>query len=115
MEPNLVRMLVVLLATAALTAAYQRTRSSAAMASAANKFLSMLSTDQKAKATFAMEDKERLNWHFIPRERKGLPLREMDAAQRAMAEALLSSGLSQAGYAKVANILSLEPVLKSME
>lgn len=99
----------------ALTAAYQRTKSSAAMASAATNFLSMLTPEQKAKATFSMDDKERVNWHFVPRARKGLPLREMDPAQRAMAEALLSSGLSHSGYAKVANILSLEPVLKEIE
>ena len=109
------RLVPALLAIAALTAAYERTKSSAAMASAANHFLAMLSPEQKAKATYAMDDKQRVDWHFVPRERKGLPLREMDAAQRAMAEALLVSGLSQAGYAKVANILSLEPVLKEAE
>ncbi|MEZ5353766.1 MAG: DUF3500 domain-containing protein [Bryobacteraceae bacterium] len=109
------RTLLILLAAAALTAAYHRTKSSTVMAAAANNFLAMLSPEQRAKATFALDDKERLNWHFVPRERKGLPLREMDAGQRALAEALLSAGLSQAGYAKVAGILSLEPVLHVME
>jgi hypothetical protein len=99
----------------ALAAAYERTKSSASMAKAANNFLALLSPEQKAKATYAMDDKQRLDWHFIPRERKGLPLREMDAAQRAMAEVLLSAGLSQHGYAKVASVLSLEPVLKEQE
>lgn len=115
MRQNGVRFVLVLLCAMALTAAYQRTKSSAAMTAAANNFLAMLSPEQKAKATFSMEDKERLNWHFIPRVRKGLPLREMDPGQRAMAEALLSAGLSHGGYAKVANIISLEPVLKEME
>jgi len=32
----------------------------------------------RAKATFKFETK-RMNWHFIPKERKGLPLRENDA------------------------------------
>jgi hypothetical protein len=115
MKQTGVRLVLVLTSALALTAAYQRTKSSVAMASAANNFLGMLSAEQKAKATFAMDDKERLNWHFVPRVRKGLPLREMDAGQRAMAEALLNTGLSHSGYAKVANILSLEPVLKEME
>jgi hypothetical protein len=75
----------------------------------------MLSPEQKAKATFAMDDKERLNWHFIPKERKGLPFREMDPGQRALAETLLSTGLSQKGFSKVGGIMSLEPVLKVME
>ena len=109
------RLTAMVLCTIALAAAYQRTRSSAAMAGAANNLLSVLTAEQKAKATYAMDDKQRLDWHFVPRERKGLPLREMDAGQRALAEALLSSGLSQSGYAKVANILSLEPVLRDAE
>lgn len=115
MRRSLLRFLPVLLATFALSVAYERTRSSAAMANAANNFLAMLSPEQKAKATYPMDDKQRLDWHFVPRERKGLPLREMDAGQRALAEALLSSGLSQTGFAKVAGILSLEPVLRDAE
>lgn len=115
MKVNLVRFLLVLLGAMALTAAYQRTKSSSAMASAAANFLTILTPEQRAKATFPMDDKERLNWHFVPRERKGLPFREMDAGQRALAESLLIAGLSQAGYTKVTNILSLEPVLKVME
>lgn len=111
----LLRFLPVLIATFALSVAYERTRSSAAMAGAANNFLAMLSPEQKAKATYPMDDKQRLDWHFVPRERKGLPLREMDAGQRALAEALLSSGLSQSGFAKVSGILSLEPVLRDAE
>jgi hypothetical protein len=115
MRHNLLRLGLVLVSALALTAAYQRTKSSAAMMSAANNFLTMLSPEQKTKATFAVDDKERLNWHFVPRERKGLPLREMDPGQRALAEALLGTGVSQSGYTKVANVLSLEPVLRVQE
>lgn len=99
----------------ALAATYQRTRSNEAMAQAAGNFLAILPSDAQARATFAFDDKERLNWHFIPRERKGLPLKDMDAGQRALAGALLSTGLSSAGYAKVGGILSLEPVLRDQE
>jgi Protein of unknown function (DUF3500) len=113
-RPSL-RLLPVLLAVAAITVAYERTKASAAMASAANDFLSLLTPEQKAKATYAFDDKQRLDWHFVPRERKGLPLKEMDAAQRSMAEVLLSSGLSQEGFAKAARVISLEPVLRDME
>ena len=115
MTKPMLRLVPVVIGAVALAGAYERTKSSAAMARAANNFLNLLSPEQKAKATYAMDDKQRLDWHFIPRERKGLPLREMDAAQRAMAEVLLSSGLSQNGYSKVASILSLEPVLKEAE
>ena len=115
MRPTTLRLLLISSSVLALTAAHHRAKSSAVMAGAANSFLGILSPEQKAKATFAVDDKERLNWHFIPRERKGLPLKEMDAGQRALAEALLSSGLSQAGFAKVGSVLSLEPVLREQE
>ena len=52
------------------------------MADAANALLAALEDDQKEKATFAWESDERVNWHFIPRERLGLPLMEMREDQR---------------------------------
>jgi hypothetical protein len=85
------------------------------MTRSANNLLAALNAEQKAKAVFAMKDDERLNWHFIPRERKGLPIKEMTPAQRNLAHALLSSGLSQRGYAKAATIMSLEDILREME
>ena len=85
------------------------------MAQAANNLLAALSPDQKARATFELKDDERLNWHFIPRDRKGLPLKEMTPAQRSLAVALLGSALSQRGLMKAATIMSLEEVLRDME
>jgi hypothetical protein len=85
------------------------------MADAANNFLKALTPEQQAKATYAFDDNERFDWHFIPKSRKGLPLREMDSAQKKLAHALLSSGLSQHGYAKAVTIMSLDDVLKEME
>src|SRR3954464_13124033 len=61
----------------------------------ANRFLAGLGPDQRAKATFKFEDDERMNWHFFPKERKGLPLREMPPYQKHLASALLSAGLSR--------------------
>ena len=85
------------------------------MALAADHFLDALTPEQKQKATFEMNDAERLNWHFIPRERKGLPIKEMNGAQRALAFALLSTALSQRGTMSAATIMSLDEVLKEME
>ena len=94
----------------------QATGSSAdKMAAAAEKFLGTLSDQEKAKATFDFSDKERLNWHFIPRERKGLPLKELRPDQAHLASALLGSGLSQRGYLKATTIMSLEQVLLELE
>jgi hypothetical protein len=85
------------------------------MTEAANRFLASLTAEQRAKATFQFEDAERVNWFFIPIERKGLPLREMGTFQRHLASALLSAGLSQSGYIKAVTIMSLEDVLRIME
>lgn len=85
------------------------------MAECANRFLAALDANQRGKATFPFDADERMNWHFIPKERKGLPLREMSAYQKHLASALLATGLSQTGYIKAVTIMSLEDVLKIME
>jgi hypothetical protein len=98
-----------------LTSAYHRLKSSSLMAEAANRFLAALTPEQRAKATFAFEESERQNWHFVPIERKGLALREMTSAQKHLATALLSAGLSQQGFFKAETIMSLEDVLRLIE
>src|SRR5947207_15480691 len=85
------------------------------MSEAANNFLAALTPDQQAKARYELKDDERKNWHFIPKPRKGLPVKEMTPAQRNLAHALLSTGLSQQGYLKAATIMSLEQVLFDLE
>jgi hypothetical protein len=85
------------------------------MAEAANKFLASLDAAQKAKAAFDWKDDERLNWHYIPKERKGLTIKEMTPPQRKLAHALLAAGLSQHGYSTATNIMSLEPILAELE
>jgi hypothetical protein len=70
------------------------------MTNCANRFLSALDANQRGKATFPFHADERMNWHYIPRERKGLPLREMSPYQKHLASALLAAGLSQTGYIK---------------
>ena len=67
------------------------------MATAAGRFLAALDKEQAAKATFAFDAPERLNWHFIPRPRKGLPIKEMTPAQRALAFGLVHTGVAGLG------------------
>ncbi len=85
------------------------------MAAAANALLEKLSPEQKAKAVFTFGEEERKNWHFIPRERKGLTIKEMSPEQRTLAMALAKTGLSEDGYKKATSIMSLEAVLREME
>lgn len=85
------------------------------MAECANRLVSALDNNQRGKATFPFDSNERLNWHFIPRDRKGLSLREMTPYQKHLASALLAAGLSQRGYIKAVTIMSLEDVLRIIE
>lgn len=85
------------------------------MSEAANNFLASLTPEQQTKARFELKDDERKNWHFIPKDRKGLPIKEMTPAQRNLAHALLSTGMSQRGYVKAVTIMSLEQVLQELE
>lgn len=92
-----------------------RMRSASAMADQANKFLASLDAGQKARATFKFEDEQRFAWHFVPQDRKGLPLKEMSDAQRRLALDLMKSGLGATGYQKANTIISLEPILAEIE
>ena len=85
------------------------------MAESAGRFLVALDDSQKAQATFGFDDAERLNWHFIPRPRKGLPVKAMTPAQRALAFGLIQSGLGGSGFLKATTIMSLEAILKDLE
>jgi hypothetical protein len=115
LSPIKARLLIAGMGIVLLTSAYYRIHSSAIMADTANAFLASLTPEQRAKATFAMTDDERMNWHYIPKERKGLALREMAPYQKSLAQALLAAGVSQRGYIKAVSIMSLEDVLKQKE
>ncbi|MCS6952537.1 MAG: DUF3500 domain-containing protein [Bryobacteraceae bacterium] len=95
--------------------AYERLHSADVMAQAASNFLASLTPEQRLRSTFAFEDEERFNWHFVPRPRKGLSLQEMTPTQKHLAYALLSAGLSRQGYLKATTIMSLEEVLRILE
>ena len=107
--------LVVALAVGSMIAAE---RSSAAMVTSANKFLAALTPEQRQQAAFAFSSEERLRWHFVPAEtfaRKGLLIRDMTEAQRALAHDLLKTGLSQRGYMTASQIMELETILGALE
>jgi hypothetical protein len=93
-------------------------RSSAAMTTAASKFVASLTAEQRAQAAFAFAGDERLRWHFIPTEmfpRKGLTIKQMTEPQRRLAHDLLKAGLSQRGYMTATSIMDLETILGALE
>jgi hypothetical protein len=85
------------------------------MAEAASAFVASLRPEQRQRCTFGVDDGERLNWHYVPRERSGIPLRDLDAGQRHLFHALLAAGLSRRGYIKAVSIMGLEQVLGVLE
>jgi hypothetical protein len=94
----------------------------ARMTDAAGKFLETLKEDQRSKAAFAFDSKERTNWQFVPYQdadkkplRKGLPLEEMSDEQRKAALDLVRAGTSETGYTKATTIMSLESILREEE
>jgi hypothetical protein len=85
------------------------------MSEAANDLLASLKPEQQTNAMFDLKSDERQNWFFVPKDRKGLPFKQMTKAQQNLAHALLDSGLSQRGYVKATTIMSLELVLHDLE
>src|SRR4051812_44682519 len=57
----------------------------AEVTTAAKALLASLSAEQVATAKFDLTNGERFNWHFIPKERKGLSMKEMTPAQDLLA------------------------------
>ncbi len=105
--------LVVLLGT--IARARQPATPAAALTAAAAAFLDSLNDEQTAAVRFPFDGEDRVDWHFIPRERKGIPLRAMTSSQRAAALDLVRTGLSERGFTKAESIRRLEPILFELE
>ena len=105
--------LVVLLGTIALS--QQTSDQASAMTAAAAKFLDSLNAEQGAAVRFPFDGEDRFDWHFIPRERKGVPLKTMTASQRSAALDLVRTGLSERGFTKAESIRQLEQILFELE
>ncbi|HEX5041922.1 MAG TPA: DUF3500 domain-containing protein [Candidatus Polarisedimenticolaceae bacterium] len=88
---------------------------STAMAAGAQRFLASLRPDQRTRAALPFEGGERRNWHYVPRARKGIPLGDLDSAQRRLADDLLKTGLGTRGYTEAMGVLALEGVLRERE
>ncbi len=105
--------LVALLSTIAVSR--QTEDPAAAMTRAAAGFLDSLNDEQAAAVRFPFDGEDRFDWHFIPRERKGVPLKAMTASQRATALDLVRTGLSEQGFTKAEAIRQLERILFELE
>jgi hypothetical protein len=82
---------------------------------AATALVASLDPAQQKLALFAGDSEERFNWHFIPRDRKGVPVKELKDDQRAKVTGLLRATLSEPGAHKSEEIMALESVLAEIE
>jgi hypothetical protein len=85
------------------------------MRESAERVLAALPEGQRAKAARPFDDSDRVDWHYTPRSRNGISLKELDARGRDAVHALLKNALSAVGYRKVVNIIELELALREME
>lgn len=106
---------LVLLLPPSLLRAHPKHLPAEQMAETAQAWLDALDADQRSRAVFALRDDERENWHFVPRARKGIPLKEMSESQRKRARELIAAGLSDRAVITTDAIIALEDVLLVME
>lgn len=83
---------------------------------AVSSFMEALPNDElRDVVSFDLDGEEREAWHFIPKDRIGLHLRDLDEAGQARFMALVKSLFSEEGFATVEQIRNLESVLKVIE
>jgi hypothetical protein len=82
--------------------------STAAVRTAAERFLAALTPEQKTKTTYAVDDSEWRKWNNVHRyERQGVSFKEMTPAQRERGFDLMKAALSAKGFAKSRDIMRL--------
>ena len=86
-----------------------------AMRTAANALAAATPASGQPRLMFAFDDTLRADWHYTPRSRAGIALKDMNPAQRVAARALLEAPLSASGLATVQDVMALEAVLRDLE
>ena len=82
---------------------------------AANKILTALNTNQKAKINLAFNDKDRQEWSNLPMEeasRLGISMDSLSDAHRLLVHTLLQTVLSQQGYQKMLFTMQYDDAIK---
>jgi hypothetical protein len=86
-----------------------------ALAAPARAFLSTLKAGQRTTASFPFDNPERTGWAYVPQQRAGIPLQDLNAEQRAAAFGLLGTGLSERGTSLARGVIELEGILRDIE
>ncbi|GMU91575.1 MAG: hypothetical protein AMXMBFR4_06330 [Candidatus Hydrogenedentota bacterium] len=86
-----------------------------AMVDSTMAFLDSLDAGQREAAVLPFNSDERLNWHYVPKDRKGIAFQSLNEKQTGLALDLLKTALSTHGYEKVETIRGLEDILHEIE
>ncbi len=119
-----VRLVGALAMAAGLAISNQVSQPESLMVTTAARFIDSLTTEQRGNTVFALNGKERMEWHYYPErgfkdeykhDRRGVMFKEMDPKQRHLAYALMASGLSTAGFIKATTVMSIEEIVRVIE
>jgi len=99
--------------TASLTAASSAVQQS--MLHAARNFFESCGQNEQTDIRFPFASGERSNWHYIPRNREGIPLKSLSGEQKTLGFDLLHTALTSQGYDKATGIIKLEGILRRLE
>jgi hypothetical protein len=83
--------------------------------SAANAFMASLPTDLRARAALPFDSPERITWYFVPRERIGVSLLNLDDPQSELLGPLLATALSPEGLLAARGVMKHENILRRAE
>ena len=81
----------------------------------AQAFLKTLDNEKLSRAFLPYETEERRNWFFVPIDRKGLPLMDMNESQREAALKLIKASVSESTRQTTLSVMQLEVILKQIE
>lgn len=81
------------------------------MARRAQDLIEDLTDAQRRQVLYPFDADERHDWHYFPRRRPGVALRDMTAAQQERVWALLEVGLSEQGLEKTRGVIRTEAIL----
>jgi hypothetical protein len=82
---------------------------------AANAFIASLPAGLRTRATLPFDSPERTTWYFVPRERIGVPLLELDDPQSELLGPLLATALSPEGLLEARGVMKHENILRRVE
>jgi len=108
-------LILAVFAAGAQDKAHGTATAAASMRAAAEGLLAALPKSLHARALRPFDDPDRLDWHYTPRSRNGLSLKDLDAKGRDAVHTLLRAALSASGHRKIVNIIELEIVLRDLE